>query len=77
MNINPFKIIWKLSILLGLITSSLVGQNSDNAKIQGFIKIDSSWSSTIYLSYIQTFSDIHSMSNESIIPALILKDFKK
>jgi DNA-binding CsgD family transcriptional regulator len=67
MNLNPFKIIWKLSLLLSLITNGLVGQNSDIAKIQGFIKIDSSWSATIYLSYIPTFSDIHSMSNEMII----------
>jgi DNA-binding CsgD family transcriptional regulator len=75
MNLNSFKIFWKLSLLLSLITSGLVGQNSDNAKIQGFIKIDSSWSATIYLSYIPTFSDIHSMSNEMIIADSKIDDF--
>jgi DNA-binding CsgD family transcriptional regulator len=67
MNIHSFKIICKLSVLLSLSAISMFGQNSGNGKIQGFIKIDSSWSSNIYLSYIPTFSDIHSMSNEMII----------
>jgi len=57
----------KITIFLILCSTNVIGQNLGNGKIHGMIKVDSSWSSKIYLSYIPTFNDIHSMSNEMII----------
>jgi DNA-binding CsgD family transcriptional regulator len=67
MKFNHNIIFYKITVLLFLSSINVLGQNSDNSKIKGLIKIDSSWSSKIYLSYIPTFSDTHSMSNEMII----------
>jgi len=67
MKFNHNIFFYKITVLLFLSSINVLGQNSDNGKIKGLIKINSSWSSKIYLSYIPTFSDIHSMSNEMII----------
>jgi DNA-binding CsgD family transcriptional regulator len=53
--------------MLILNTTTVFGQNFGKGTLKGAIQIDSSWSSDIYLSYIPTFSDIYSMSNEMII----------
>jgi len=57
----------KISVIFILSSINALGQNPDYGRIQGQIKVDSSWSSEIYLSYLSTFSDIHSMSSEMII----------
>ena len=67
MKTNPLIKIWNISILLILSTTTVFGQNYGEGKLQGTIQIDASWASTIYLSYIPTFNDIHSVSNEMII----------
>jgi len=59
--------IWKLIFAFSLSTLNLVGQKTDIGKIEGIVQLDSSWEHRIYLSYIPTFEDIHSMSNEMII----------
>lgn len=67
MKFNHIIIFLKITGFLFLNSISALGQYSDFGKIKGTLKIDSSWSSKIYLSYIPTFSDIHSMSHEMII----------
>lgn len=64
--IHP-KSFWPIFILIILSSINAIGQKNDSAKIEGLIKIDSSWSPNIYLSFIPTFEDIHAMSNEMII----------
>lgn len=67
MNKKLNKIIWNLLIMLFLNIITVFGQNLGQGKLKGLILIDSSWSSDVYLSYIPTFSEIYSMSNEMII----------
>lgn len=45
----------------------LYGQIKTKSSISGKLLLDSSWSSTIYLSHIPTFDDMYVMSNEIII----------
>lgn len=54
-------------VLIILCITDLKAQKKEIGKIEGIVKLDSSWSSNIYLSYISTFEDLHSMSNEMII----------
>lgn len=42
-------------------------KNQPNGRLSGTISIDSSWSRSIYLSYIPSFNDMHTMSNDMIV----------
>lgn len=59
--------IWTLTMFFLFNAISMFGQQAYDGKLQGYIQIDSSWSPNVYLSYLPTFSDIHSMSSEMII----------
>jgi hypothetical protein len=55
-------------ILLSLfITGKCNGQNKSSAYISGFLSIENTWDSTVFLSHIPTLDDMYVMSNEMII----------
>jgi DNA-binding CsgD family transcriptional regulator len=43
------------------------GQDKTSACISGYVSMDDTWASTIYLSYIPTFEEMYAVSNEMII----------
>ncbi len=45
----------------------ILGQGKENTQISGKLSIDNTWESKIYISYIPSFDDMYSMSNEMII----------
>lgn len=45
----------------------LWGKGKEETQISGKLSIDNTWESKIYISYIPTFDDMYSMSNEMII----------
>lgn len=45
----------------------LMGGNKNKAYIKGKIKLDNTWESKIYLSYISSFDDMYFMSSELVI----------
>jgi len=47
--------------------ATALGQNKQNGFICGHLKLDNTWDSEIYLSYIATFNDMYVMSNDMII----------
>lgn len=54
--------------LLGILSNPFVfGQNKTDTYISGYLSIDDTWDSKIYLSHIPTFDDMYVMSNEMII----------
>ncbi len=56
-------------LLVGIIINpfTIFGQNKSNVQISGYLSIDNTWDSKIYLSHIPTFDDMYVMSNEMII----------
>lgn len=48
-------------------TAHVFAQQQSHAKISGTLNLDDSWDSNIYLSYIPTFDEMYSISNENII----------
>ena len=67
MKLNHNMAINKITLLFVLVSAYAFAQNSSSGKLNGKVDLDPSWSSHIYLSFIPTFNDIHSMSNEMII----------
>jgi len=49
-------------------------QNSETGILRGQVKLDSTWSSKIYLSYLPSFDDIYTMSPEMIIAETSLNE---
>ncbi|MDR6300144.1 response regulator transcription factor [Mesonia maritima] len=64
-----YKLILYYNIIIAslLISSKSIGQDNSNGKLTGNIQLDSTWSSTIYLSYIRDFGELHSMSSKMIL----------
>lgn len=48
-------------------TVPVVAQQQSDGKISGTLNLDDTWESEIYLSYIPTFDEMYSISNENII----------
>ena len=67
MKVSFFKCILMFLFISVLITGTSNGQNKTRANISGFLSIDSTWDSVIFLSHIPTFDDMYVMSNEMII----------
>ena len=54
-------------ILLGSGISVIAQQHQNGGKISGYVKLDTTWDSNIYLSHIPSFDDMYTISNEDII----------
>ncbi|MFW5658284.1 MAG: response regulator transcription factor [Bacteroidota bacterium] len=67
MKVAFFRYILLALCLSVFVTGTSNGQNKASAKISGFLSIDDTWDSTIFLSHIPTFDDMYVMSNEMII----------
>ncbi len=67
MRFTFFRWISKLLFLSVILTGTSNGQNKPKATISGFLTLDNSWDSSIFLSHIPTFDDMYVMSNEMII----------
>lgn len=64
----PLAYILKLSLSIIFFGTQLAsGQSKTGGSLSGQLKLDSSWSSTLYLSHIPSFDDRYVMSNEMII----------
>lgn len=60
------RFVYSILLILGFVESPVFGQSGES-HISGTIAIDSSWERTVYLSYIPTFDQLYSMSEEMII----------
>lgn len=61
---NRYKYILFLSLLA---FASCFGQNTGKGRISGKVNIDSTWTTTVFLSYLPSYNDIYNMSREMII----------
>lgn len=68
--LNSFlnRIIFSLALLYSLSTLA------SSAHISGQLKLDSSWEKKVYLCYIPTFQEMHSISNDMILAEAPLDD---
>jgi DNA-binding CsgD family transcriptional regulator len=71
---------WRKSLkklLIGLVVlvyvcAPVFGNVPKTGRIRGYLKIDSSWESVVYLSYIPTYDALYDMSNRMIIARAVL-----
>lgn len=67
MRVKFFGWISELLLLSVILTGTSNAQTKPSANISGFLTLDTTWDSNIFLSHIPTFDDMYVMSNEMII----------
>ena len=53
-------------LLIGFVCSTSITAQGESL-IQGHLRLDSTWNRKVYLSYIPTFNDMYTMTNDMII----------
>lgn len=52
--------------------AAVFGKDSKAGRIRGYLKLDASWDSVVYLSYIPTYDALYDMSNRMIIAKAVV-----